>query len=306
LPGRLPTQQAHLARHAVDIPWAALPKDDGGTRRQVRRHIGLEGALAARRESFPGGMPARRSRPCQQPEHGADRIWRNRGAASVAAAQPLGHGPGGLVMGRVDEDAARRGDLNPTGALSDQQGGDEASVWRLAGGKLEHEAPVFLSRWDGKRVQEALLCRLAQGRVTVERGQGSRCKMGAGGLAAAASAEKGDSAPERGRGDAGDMAHAKMLHRHGERRIMEHNVHDAQQNQGAALGERACVEDAAEVFGRERRWHRDRGTLKVGRTASYAGRARIVERLLPGFRVAAGASRNQKCDEEAETSSAGA
>ncbi len=209
-------------------------------------------------------------------------------------------------MGRVDKDAAGRGDLNPTGALSDQQGGDEASVWRLAGGKLEHEAPVFPSRRGGKRVQEALLCRLAQGRVTVERGQGSRRKMGAGGLAAAASAEKGDSAPEQGWSDAGGMAHAKMLHRHGERLVMEHNVHDAQQNQAAAFGERACVEDAAEVFGRERRQHRDRCTLKVGRAASYAGRARIVERLLPGFRVAAGASRNQECDEEADKSSVGA
>ena len=236
-----------------------------------------------RDEGFPVGLPAGRSRPCQKAEHGAGRAWRDRGAAGVAAQQ-LGQGPGGLAVGGVSQDAAGRGDLDPAGALPDQQGGDEASMRRLAGGKLEHEALLFLDRRERKRVQEALLRRLAQGGVAVERGQRSRRKMGAGGLAAAASAKEGHAAPERGRGDAGGMAHAKVLHRHGDRRVSEHDVHDAQQDQAAALGQRACVENTAEVFGRERRRHRDSSTLEVGRAASYAGRVSIVERLLPSFR----------------------
>src|ERR1700712_1060058 len=65
-----------------------------------------------------------------------------------------------------------------------------------------------------------------------------------------------------------------MLHHDGDRRVREGNLDIAHQHQGAAFGQRARIEYAAEIFGRERRQHLGSETFKVGMAASDAGERR--------------------------------
>src|SRR6185312_3056314 len=96
--------------------------------------------------------------------------------------------------------------------------------------------------------------------------------MGARGLATAACVDEHHPTPAQGRGDTGGMPHPEMLHHHSDRRVLQRNFHGPEQEQGATLGERPRIEDAPEVFRRERRQHRSRETFVVGGAASNTGK----------------------------------
>jgi hypothetical protein len=49
------------------------------------------------------------------------------------------------------------------------------------------------------------------------------------------------------------MAQAKMLYHHGDCRVLERDANGAKQDQGTAPRQRARVEHAPEIFGREPR-----------------------------------------------------
>ncbi len=72
-------------------------------------------------------------------------------------------------------------------------------------------------------------------------------------LAATARVDEHHPRAQRRRRERGGELLAHVLHHHRDGRIVERHLHGAEQDQGAALGQGARVEHAAQVFGRERR-----------------------------------------------------
>ena len=155
-------------------------------------------------------------------------------------------GPAGSLMMSAGVVGDRRPVRSPISTVETKQA---CGGW--PGASSNHSALPVLG-WSGReRVEEAALHRPAERGKAVESGERARSKVEAGGVAAAASVDEHHPPPKQGRRDGRGAPEPDMLHHCGDGRVVERHLHRAEQDEAAALGQRARVEDAAEVFGRE-------------------------------------------------------
>ena len=256
---------AHGAGCAIDIPRAELALQHGGLGRQLGAQMGVEGADLAADQALAGRGPAAMAGAHQLLQHVRELAGFDAGPGRMAAAEQAGQGADRDPNRRIGHELPRRRDLNLVAGFPDEPGGHDRGVRGMAWRQIKHHAALFRR---GQAVEQAGGRRAAQRRVAFQRGKRRAGQMRAGRDPTGAAGVEHDlsSVLTRilARLQRRGLLLAAVIDDSGDRVAVQPDLDGADQQQATAPGQRARVEHAAEVFGREPHWHGNRESLVAG------------------------------------------
>ena len=211
--------------------------------------------------SMPSSLPALH----ECPQYLVDPRRRYASPCLVAVAQQAGELADCPIGTFIGGDPSRRGRDGSAGALVDEERGNDAGIWSLAGGEFEYRPLPLLLRRGCQQVEERLLFRPAQRGKAIQCCERARREMSTARDTTGAAVVEHNTAPEQRWGDTSVLLDAAVLHDGGDRIAFEFHLDLAGEPETASAGDRSSVEDATKVLRRERRRHRRALTLRGGR-----------------------------------------